>query len=54
MSLRSVQRDLWKAQRLVGDVNAAQRGGPELLARRITKRWYHRKLIGLLRRGGAW
>lgn len=54
MSLWSLQRALYKSSRLVGDVNAAQRGGPELLARRIAKRAIHRKLIGLLRRGGAW
>ncbi|HEX4432822.1 MAG TPA: hypothetical protein VHZ96_26350 [Frankiaceae bacterium] len=53
MTLRSVQRDLYMAQRALGDVQAAKRG-PKPLARRLTKRVYHRKLIGLLRRGGIW
>lgn len=53
MSLRRVQRDLYLSSRLIGDVNAG-RHGPEVLARRLAKRWYHRKLIGVLRRGGVW
>ena len=53
-SLRRLQRDLYLAQRTLGDVNAAKRGGAPALTRRLVKRAYHRRLIGLLRKGGAW
>lgn len=54
MNARQLQRDLYKASRAVGDYNAAKRGGAPALTRRLVKRAYHRRLIGLLRRGGAW
>lgn len=53
MNVRRLQRDLYLASRLAGDYQAAKRG-PQPLARRLVKRVYHRKLLGLLRRVGAW
>lgn len=50
-NLRRLQRDLYLASRATGDVQAARNGR---LARRLARRWYHRKLIGLLRRGRIW
>jgi hypothetical protein len=47
------QRALYLASRTAGDARAAERG-PDVLARRLAKRVWHRKLIGLLRRGGLW
>jgi hypothetical protein len=51
MSTRTVQRDLYLAQRTLGDIDAAQRGR---LAQRLFRRVLHRKAISLLRRIGAW
>lgn len=51
MSTRKLQRQLYLAQRALGDVDAAKRGS---LPKRLVKRAVHRKIIGLLRRGGAW
>lgn len=44
-------RFLYLASRTSGDVKAAEKGR---LPHRLVKRVYHRKLIGLLRRGGLW
>jgi hypothetical protein len=49
--LPKVQRDLYLSSRTVGDVNAALNGR---LGKRVVRRVYHRKLIGLLRRGRLW
>lgn len=49
--MSKLQRDLYLASRTVGDVEAARRGRLHV---RILKRLYHRRLIGLLRRGRLW
>jgi hypothetical protein len=51
MKLNALSRDLYRASKLTGDLNALQRGR---LPQRVIKRVYHRKLIGLLRRGRVW
>lgn len=50
-SLNQLQRDLYMASRTVGDVNAAKRGR---LPQRVIKRVVHRRILGLLRKGGLW
>lgn len=53
MSRRSrteqVRRDLYLAQRTIGDVQAAQRG-PDVLAKRLVRRRVRRSLLGWLNR----
>lgn len=51
MNLRRLQRDLWLAQRAVGDVDAAQRG-PDVLAKRLVRRAWHRRVLRAL--GPVW
>lgn len=51
MSTWKLQRQLYLFQRALGDVDAARRG---TLPTRVARRVMHRKLIGLLRRGGLW
>jgi len=48
---REAQRAAYLTSRTIGDVDAALNGR---LAKRLVKRVYHRKLIGLLRRGRLW
>lgn len=49
--LAQFQRDSYLVSRAAGDLNAAQRGR---LPQRLVKRVIHRKIIGLLRKGGLW
>lgn len=49
--LNQAQRRVYLAQRTIGDLRALERGR---LTERVVKRTWHRKLIGLLRRGGLW
>lgn len=49
--LNRLQRQLYLASRTVGDVRAAEQGR---LPEKLVKRWYHRKLVGVLRRGKVW
>lgn len=51
MTVRGAQRRTYKASQLLLDVNAARRGR---LAQRLVRRAYHRRVVGLLRRGRAW
>lgn len=51
MKSKDVERTLYLAQRTMGDVRAAQKG---TLPKRLAKRVWHRKLVGLLRKGGVW
>lgn len=53
MSTRKIERDLYLAQRALGDVRAAERG-PEPLVRRVVKRRVHRTILRGLRKLGAW
>lgn len=53
-ALSRAERDLYLAQRTRADLNALKRGGLPAVATRIVRRTYHRKLIGLLRKGGLW
>lgn len=48
---RRAQRDLYLASRTMGDVNAAMNGR---LGKRLLKRAYHRRVIGMLRRSRLW
>jgi hypothetical protein len=49
--LRTAQSRTYKASRTIGDIQAARKGR---LGRRLIKRVVHRKILGLLRRGGLW
>lgn len=49
--LRKAQRATYLASRTIGDVNAALNGR---LGKRLVRRVYRRRLIGLLRRGRIW
>lgn len=51
MSTRKAQRWLYKAQRTMGDYDAAKRGR---LGKRLARRYYHRSLIGVMRRMRIW
>lgn len=53
MSTRRLQRDLYLAQRALGDIDAARRG-PDALAKRLIKRAWHREVVRVLRRGRVW
>lgn len=48
---RKLERELYLAQRTMGDVRAAHEGR---LVQRVTKRVYHRSLIKGLRKIGLW
>lgn len=49
--LRRASRDTYLVSRTIGDVQAASRGR---LTKRLVKRAYHRRVIGLLRKAGLW
>jgi len=51
MKSRDVERELYLAQRRLGDLRALKNGK---LPVRLVKRVYHRKAIGLLKRAGLW
>jgi hypothetical protein len=48
-----LEHDLYITQRTMGDARGAQRG-PDVLARRLAKRAYHRRLTRMLKRAGLW
>ena len=48
MKLSKIQRDIYLAQRAVGDARAAQRG-PEKLAKRVVRRRVTRAVFRLFR-----
>lgn len=51
MTTRKIQRDLYLAQRTLGDIDAAKRGQ---LGKRVARRYYHRALIRFLHGAGIW
>lgn len=53
MNTRKLERDLYLAQRTLGDVRAARRGS-DALAKRLVKRTWHRQVLRVLRKGGMW
>ena len=50
-AVKDAQRNAYLISRTIGDVDAALNGR---LGKRLVRRVYHRKLIGLLRRGRLW
>lgn len=50
-ALRTFQRDSYLASRAAGTARATQRGR---LGTHLLKRVIHRRIIGLLRKGGLW
>lgn len=52
-SLESLRRALYKTQRGIGDYQAAKRG-PDVLAKRVARRYATRTVFGALRRKGWW
>lgn len=50
-SLRRAQRDLYLASRAAGDLDALRRG-PDVLAKRLVRRAWHRRVYQAL--GGIW
>jgi hypothetical protein len=53
-ALSRLSRDAYKVSKAARIANAYQRGGVPAVGKQYVRRVAHRKLIGLLRRGGLW